>query len=663
MHVQQADYGAWPSPISAQMVARSGVRLEAVAFAEDGALWWAERRPTEGGRTALVRRDPNGDVADGVPTGFDVRTRVHEYGGGAWLPVPGGVVAARWDDQRLYLLDGAAEPIALTPPPPQPQGDRYADLVLASGGDEVWCVRERAAGPGVERDLVAVPLDGSGAVRTIVVDGHFLSSPRLAPDGRHLAWLTWEHPRMPWDGTELRVAQIAGDGAIGVARTLLGGVAESVFQPEWAGPDRLYAVSDRSGWWNLHEVGLDGSVRALCPRAEEFGAPQWQFGMATHGLLDDGRIAVLHGTGVWSLGVLDPATGSLTDVSTPYTEWAPGLRVRGAVVAAVASSPAVPPTVVTVDTATGQVSEERRSVEALPDPRYLPEVRAETLTAADGRDVHVLVSPPRNPDVTVSSGRRPPYVAFVHGGPTGRAPAVLDLQKAFFTSRGIGVVDVNYGGSAGYGRAYRDRLRGQWGVVDVEDVAASVASLVERGDADGQRLAVRGGSAGGWTVLAALTRTDVFAAGTSYYGVADALALAEHTHDFESRYLDGLLGPLPQARSVYLERSALSHVDRLRCPVLLLQGEEDRVVPPAQAETFRTALRAAGIPHACLLFPGEQHGFRRAETVAAAVEAELSFYGHVFGFTPPGVAPLALEGGGPPGAEPPPAGGNGAARA
>jgi dipeptidyl aminopeptidase/acylaminoacyl peptidase len=449
---------------------------------------------------------------------------------------------------------------------------------------------------------------------------------------------------MPWDATELRVGRLGTSGTVEDVTTVLGGEAESVLQPEWADVDTLYAVTDRTGWWNLHRVpAAGGPPEPLCPRAEEFGYPLWLVGQRMYGILGDGRLLVRHGTDADALGVLDPATGELTDLDLPYTSWQPLLSVAGDRVAAVAAGPATAPAVVLVDVAAGTSTELRVSLMDPPDPAYLPEPRAVTVPGPGERDVHAWVYPPRSPDAVAPAGELPPYVVFVHGGPTTHSPGVLDLEKAYFTSRGIGVVDVNYGGSTGYGRAYRERLRRQWGIVDVEDCVATVQALVRDGLADEARLAIRGGSAGGWTTLAALTGTEVFAAGTSHYGVAELIAFAAETHDFESRYIDGLVGVLPQDRDVYVERAPLSHVDRLSCPVLLTQGLEDRVVPPSQAEQFVAALERKGIPYAYLAFEGEQHGFRRAETVVAALEAELSFYGQVLGFTPPGVPVLPLS--------------------
>lgn len=647
--MKTAPYGTWQSPISARLVAEGRVRLEEVGFGAGGSLWWSEGRPAEQGRSVVVTRRADGTTVDALPPGFNARTRVHEYGGAAWTVMGTALVFANWDDQRLYLVDGR-DPTPLTPEPAQPQGDRYADLVASPAGDEVWCVRERASGDGVERHIVAVPLDGSGRVRTLVADGHFLSNPRPSPDGRHLAWLTWDHPRMPWDGTELRVAPIAGDGSIAPAATVLGGEEESVFQPEWAGPDALYAVSDRSGWWNLYRVGLGGGVTALWEAAEEFGAPQWQFGMATYGVLANRRLAVLHGVGRLGLSILDPATGSRERVDTPLEDWAPRLRVDGNRVADICGGPLVAACVATLDVGSGQFDVARSALDVSVDQAYLPEPRAQSFPGLQGRKVHAFVYPPHNPDFGAPGGERPPFVAFVHGGPTSQTDTVLNPMIAFFTSRGFGVVDINYGGSTGYGREYRNRLAGQWGIVDVQDVVAAVQGLAQQEEADGDRLLIRGGSAGGWTVLAALTGTDVFAGGASYYGVADLMGLVEDTHDFESRYMDGLVGPLPQSRRLYAERSPLSHVDEVSCPILLLQGLEDKIVTPRQAEMFRDALQKKGITHAYLAFEGEQHGFRRAENVERALEAELSFYGQVLGFVPPDVPVLPLAGATPTGA-------------
>jgi len=647
-----ARYGAWPSPIGASDVAVAGIRLSGPTTVHTDSgdeVWWAEARPTEGGRTVIVRRDAAGAVSDVLPAGWNARTRVHEYGGTAWLPLPGGGLAfADWSDQRVYRLDpGSTAPTPLTPEPAEAAGLRYADPVLAPGGEEIWWVREAHDQGTIRRHIVAVPVSGAAAadpaaVREIAGGSDFLAFPRPAPDGRRLAWIAWDHPRMPWDGTELRVGELGPAGTVTSVATVLGAPDESVLQPEWADADTLYAVSDRSGWWNLYRLPAGGGEpEPLCPRAEEFGHPLWQLGMTTYAVLADGRLVVRHGTDTLALGVLDPATGELTDLDLPYTLFG-SVDVDGDTVLTTAASPVEPPEVVAVDLPTGAVTVLRRSMAEPPDPAYLPQPRSIVVAGPGERDVHAHVYPPSSPDAVAPDGELPPYVVFVHGGPTSHSPAILDLEKAYFTSRGIGVIDVNYGGSTGYGRAYRERLRREWGIVDVEDCVAAVQALVRDGLADGERLGIRGGSAGGWTTLAALTTTDAFAAGVSYYGVAELIAFTADTHDFESRYIDGLVGTLPEDRDVYVERAPLSHVDQLSCPVLLLQGLEDKVVPPSQAELFAAALEKKGIPHAYLPFAGEQHGFRKQETVVAALEAELSFYGQVFGFEPPGVPVLPL---------------------
>ncbi|HEV7897734.1 MAG TPA: prolyl oligopeptidase family serine peptidase [Planosporangium sp.] len=659
--MRELPYGEWPSPISAADVAHSGMTIGFVASIGDE-VWWDETRPQEFGRTVVVRRRGDGTVADALPQPWHARTRTQEYGGKAWLPVPAGdgrgpsLVFAHWDDQRLYLLeDGCDQPRPLTPEPAEPAALRYADPVLVGDGAEVLCVREAHHDGRVTRHIVAVPLNGSaatdgGRVREVAGGGDyaaggsdFVAHPRISPDGRRIAWIAWDHPRMPWDGTELRVARLEGGVATSVRR-LLGGPEESVLQPEWVDDATLYAVSDRSGWWNLYRVPVEaGEAAPLCPRDEEFAFPMWLLGRISYAVLGDGRLAVLHGTGTYALDILDPAIGKLGDLDLPFTVWSSTLAVAGSAVIGLAGSGQEARTLVRVEPDAGTVERLRPSLDRIPDPAYLPQVRSEALPGPHGRVVHAHISPPRNPQARAPEGEKPPYVVFVHGGPTGQSFPLLDLAIAYFTSRGIGVIDVDYGGSSGYGRAYRQMLAGQWGIVDVEDCVAAARALVDRGDADSARLAIRGGSAGGWTTLAALTSTDFFAAGVSAFGVADLLRFAADTHDFESRYLDGLVGALPQARDLYVERSPLSHVDGLSCPVLLLQGSDDRVVPPSQSLMFRDGLAAKGIPHAYVEFEGEQHGFRMESSIIAAHEAELSFYGQVLGFEPPGVPRLELS--------------------
>ncbi len=684
MVTETAPFGEWPSPIDVADVAGKQIGLASPGIDETG-VWWQESRPSEGGRLAVVCQGADGVRRDLLPMPWNARTRVHEYGGKSYLPVPGGFIFANFADQRLYLMaQGTPEPVPLTAAPTAALADRFADFVLSPAGDEVWCVRERHAASQdgtsrITRAIVAVPLGGSAAadpaaVRVLVSGSDFYAHPTPSPDGTALAFICWDHPRMPWDGTELRVAPIGdSDGPVSdqSQQLIIGGPAESVLAPAWRDDRSLYVISDRSGWWNLYLAELPQAGQAppegwlaeplaLCPREEEFAAPLWQLGTRPYALLADGRIAVVHGSGQTRLGVLDPETGQLTDLDLPYSVFGSGLSAIGRSVVTVAGGPAVPMTVIAVDIpAPGQdpqpvpPRELARSMDSRPDAAYLPVPREASLTGPSGSVVHALVYPPTNPAVQAPDGELPPYIVWVHGGPTSHVAPVLNLEKAYFTSRGIGVIDVNYGGSSGYGRAYRERLRGQWGIVDVADVMTAARALAEAGEADAKRLGIRGGSAGGWTALAAVTSGigvdgssdgGVFAAATSFYGVSDLRGFASQTHDFESRYLDGLIGPLPESDDLYTERAPVGHVTGATCPVLLLQGLDDPIVPPAQSESIAADLAAHGIPYAYLTFAGESHGFRKAETVVASLEAELSFYGQIMGFTPPGVTPVPLTG-------------------
>lgn len=659
-------YGSWPSPISAADVARARLRLSFPSVVGDD-VWWQETRPEEGGRATVIHLK-DGHRTELLQAPWDARTRVHEYGGRSYLPIRTGagwsVVFSNYEDQRLHRLDeGDPKPYPLTPEPAVPAGLRYADYVLSPDGTEVWCVCEgHIAEPsaaegeqsadeqpvtGIRRAIVAVPLDGSaagdaGAIRELVSGAQFYAGPVPSPGGGHLAWVQWNHPRMPWDGTEVRVAVIE-DGAVVAPRTVKGGLTESALAPLWRDDESLYVISDWPGWWNIYQVGLHGeSAQAEYPAEEEFAAPLWQLGGMPYALLGDGRLAVLHGEGDMRLGVYDPETLDLVDLEVPYEHWAPQLSTDGTTIVGIAGGPDLPASVVRVDTTTGRVEALRRKRAELPDVAYLSRPRAERLEGPFGRPVHAYVFPPTNPEAAGPDGELPPYVVFVHGGPTGRVSTVLDMERAYFTSRGIGVIDVNYGGSAGYGRAYRERLRRQWGVVDVEDAVAAARALVDGGIADPARLAIRGGSAGGWTTLAAVTQTDVFKAATSYFGISDLQRFAESTHDFESHYLFGLIGPLPGFERAYEERSPINRADRTACPVLLLQGLSDPIVPPDQSERFAQALAEKKMPYAYLTFEGESHGFRKADTVIRCLEAELAFYGQTLGFEPRGVEPVNL---------------------
>jgi dipeptidyl aminopeptidase/acylaminoacyl peptidase len=631
--LQVAPYGSWRSPISAELVAAGGVALEEVKVAGD-AVRWLEGRPLEGGRRVVCGVAPGGggEPQDLTPEGFNVRTRVHEYGGGSWAVHGDILFFANFDDQRLYRQDPGSPPRPITPEPPTLAAHRYADAAITPDGRVLVCVRERHEADGVINELVTLPADGSEPPAVLAGGRDFYASPRLSPDGRRLAWLEWDHPNMPWDGTELKVAELSSGVPVGEPRREAGGPDESIFQPEWSPGGTLHFVSDRTGWWNLYRI-QDGQVEALAPMQEEFGHPQWVFGLARYAFLPGGRIACIHGLGpLQRLGVLDP-DGHLADLDLPFTAfYPPQLRAVGDRLACVAGSPTRDAAVVLIDPAGGQVEVLRQSGDQELDPGYLSVPRQIEFPTEGGQTAYALYYPPANRDFTGPDGERPPLLVTSHGGPTAEVVSLLADGYQFFTSRGIAVVDVDYGGSTGYGRAYRQRLAGRWGIVDVDDCVAAARFLADGGEVDPRRLAIRGGSAGGYTTLCALTFRDLFAAGASYYGVADAEALARDTHKFESRYLDRLIGPWPQAAELYRQRSPIHHTERLSCPVILLQGLEDEVVPPAQAERMAAALDAKGIPHAYLAFPGEQHGFRRSENIKRAVEAELYFYSRVFGF-------------------------------
>ncbi|MFF0396603.1 S9 family peptidase [Streptomyces sp. NPDC005248] len=660
--VSTGAYGTWPSPVGARLAASHDGRPEYVGVVGDE-VWWTEPRPAEAGRRALVRRRADGTTESVLPVPWNVRSRVIEYGGRPWAGAgrtDGGplVVFVNFTDQRLYAYapDGSGEPWPLTPLSAVGGGLRWVDpqLHLDRGErGEVWCVLEEFTGEApteVRRVIAAVPLDGSaaedrGAVRELSDDRHrFVTGPKVSPDGLRAAWIAWDHPRMPWDGTEVMLADIAADGTFHSARSFGGGPGESVPQIEWTTDGQLLFASDRSGWWNLYRADPHRGTVALCTREQEFAGPLWKIGLGWFRPLENGLIATIHGKGTTTLGILDPETGELADIAGPWTEWAETLAVHGSRVIGVAASPRSAYEIVELDTTTGRSrilgARHRDDV----DPAYYPEPHQRTFTGPGGRDIHTHIYPPRNPERVGPEGELPPYVVWAHGGPTGHAALVLDLEIAYFTSRGIGVVEVNYGGSTGYGRTYRNRLRRQWGVVDVEDCAAVAQALATEGAADPDRAAIRGGSAGGWTTAASLTSTDVYACGTISYPILDLNGWGtDETHDFESQYLESLIGPLAEVPDRYRERSPINRTDRLTTPFLLLQGLDDVICPPAQCERFLAAIEGRGIPHAYLAFEGESHGFRRADTMIAALEAELSLYAQTFGIDRPDVPQLELK--------------------
>ena len=642
-------YGEWPSPVTAASLVQGAAGISEVIAdpVRPWLLWWAESRPDEGGRTAVMRCDlGSNDTQEVTPEGANVRTRVHEYGGGAWWPHDGSLYYVEFADQRLRRLDAPGEePVLLTAEPPEPRAWRYADGRVTPDGRWSVCVRERHdTGGEPANELVAVVADGSQQVETLWAGGDFVMTPRVSGDGSMLAWISWDHPNMGWDATRLHVHRL-GDGELGEELMVLGRQGDrSMCEPGWdpgtaGSAPRLMVCSDHDDWWGLYEVDLGaGDLVPIVVGEFDVATPPWVFGMqrwaaaggtvaAAAGMPSGDRI-VVDGR---SVAVADSSISSLT-IGRDGPDGAPVLAYAGAgyrhetEVAALSIDSGGHP--------------ERGAVRPARDlgldPGLLVEPEAITFPTGPGGAAvaHALYYPPANPACAGPPGERPPLLVMAHGGPTSAARRQLQLGIAYWTSRGIAVVDVDYRGSTGYGRRYRRALDGAWGVADVEDCVAAARFLADRGDVDPERLMIRGGSAGGFTVLASLALHDVFAAGASRYGVADLEALAVDTHKFESRYLDRLVGPYPEARDTYRARSPINHLDGFDAPMIVLQGDEDEIVPPAQSEMIVEALEAKGVPVAYLLFEGEQHGFRSADNIVAALEAELAFFGRILGFTP-----------------------------
>ena len=622
-------FGSWPSPLDAGLIAAATMRLGQIALRGD-AIVWSEGRPQEQGRVVLVRHRAGEALRDLNPAPFSARTRAHEYGGGAFVLLADSVVFAHDDDQQLWRIAADGVPAPLTTEPQQ----RYADMVVDGSRARLIAVREdhRAGSITAVATLVGVALDG-GAVRVLVQGHDFFSSPVLSPDGRQLAWLSWDHPNMPWDGCELWLADVADDGSLSNPRCVAGGPRESIFQPAWSPRGELHFTSDRSGWWNLYRL-RGGEVQALHPMQAEFGEPQWAFGMSCYGFDGRGRIVcTVRRGGDAQLARLDAESGAFEWLATPFRV-IEGLRVAGDVAAFIGGSPTRAEAIVRLDLRTLAHEVLRPSSSAALDAAYVSHAEAISFPTEGGREAHAYFYAPTNPAHRGPAFARAPLIVTNHGGPTGCTDAALALHYQFWTTRGFAIVDVNYGGSSGYGRAYRERLNGQWGVVDVDDAINAARFLIARGDVDAQRVVVRGSSAGGYTALSALTFRGFFKAGASHYGIGDLEALVQDTHKFESRYLDTLIGPYPAAKALYHARSPVHHTARLASPMILFQGSEDKAVPPAQAQAMFDAVNAKGLAVAYLLFDGEQHGFRRSQTIRRVLEAELYFYGKVFGFEP-----------------------------
>ena len=634
-----APFGSWKSPITADLIVGETIRLGQLAMQGDD-VFWTEGRPQEQGRNVLVWCSADGRTTDLTPVPLNVRSRAHEYGGGAFSVGRKAGFFTNDADQQVWRIRADETPQPLT----ADAGTRHADLAVDAHRKRLICVREDHRIEGAEATTTIVGIKLASGVAQVLVSGHdFFSTPRLSPDGRQLAWLSWDHPNMPWDGTELWLADVLADGTLGQHVKVTGGVRESIFQPSWSPQGELHFVSDRSGWWNLYRQRGD-AAQALHPMAAEFGVPQWSFGMSTYGFDGRGRIVCTYvDAGRSRLAVIDADAGVFESIETPFCSIGE-LQVGTDFVVFIGATATAAAAVVRLDLNTRALRTLRQSSRANVTAGYVSIAQAFTYPTEGGLQAHAFFYPPTNRDFIGPEGERPPLIVISHGGPTGSTDGAFKWSHQYWTSRGFAVADVNYGGSSGYGRAYRERLNGQWGVVDVDDSINAARFLIDRGDVNPQRIAIRGASAGGYTTLCALAFRDFFKCGASHYGIGDLEALVRDTHKFESRYPETLIGPYPARRDLYHARSPVNFADRLSSPMILFQGAEDKAVPPAQAQAMFDAVRAKGLPAALLLFPGEQHGFRRAENIRRTLEAELYFYGRIFGFTPAdAIEPVPIE--------------------
>jgi dipeptidyl aminopeptidase/acylaminoacyl peptidase len=629
---QEQRFGSWVSPISIDHVIRGGIRFGGMIVDESG-ISWTEGRPAEAGRSTLLRMDASG-ITELTPAPFNVRSRVHEYGGGAWVTVGESVVFSHMADNLLYRIeDGVIRPITAD------SDLRYADLQYDRAHDRLFAIREDHSVAEAEPVNTLVMLDPAGpnpdGGRIVVSGTDFVAAPCLNASGDRLAWLSWNHPNMPWDGCNLFVANIDASGHLHHIRQVAGGQSESIVQPRFLPDGRLGFVSDRSGWWNLYAASTSGEITPLALMEADFGYPAWQFGESIWDIVDDRTLVTAwHSEGFAAIGTLDLETGELRPLDQPFTTIRTVRAIPGENAAlAIVGSATEPTQIERFDLATGEYRKLRGEDIAIDRAEFsVPE--SISWPTPDGATAYGFYYPPTNPRFTGTPGELPPLIVETHGGPTGATTSSFSWGIQFWTSRGFAILDVNYGGSVGYGRAYRTRLNGKWGIVDVHDCISGVEALIARGLADRERVIIRGGSAGGYTTLVALTTSHVFRIGVSYYGVGDLEALATDTHKFESRYLDTLIGPYPERRDVYIERSPIHHTNRLAAAMLLLQGLDDKVVPPNQSEAMAAAVRAKHLPVALIEFEGEGHGFRGEAAQRRSLEAELSFYSQMLGFTP-----------------------------
>ena len=634
--MKQTPYGTWRSPLGASDLASSSISLNYVQVI-NGSAYWVESRPADGGRNVLVTNAgaDSGAHRDLTPAGFSTRTRVHEYGGKPFAIGRGVIFFSNFSDQRVYAQRSEQAPVALTP-----EGYRYADYELSKSGERLLCVREDHTAGGEPRNaIVALDTRTGGAGRVLFDASDFVAHPRLSPDGRRIAWIAWNHPDLPWDATTLYVANFDGTRLSGVI-ALTSGVRESVLEPCWDADGSLYFLSDRSNWWNLYRF-KDNHIGTVFTIEADIGGPLWTLGQSSYSLTGDGRAVVRYTVAAQDkLGVVDlNGSGKLRPLDLPFVGLSNIQIISSGKAAAVAASAKAEAALVAIDLGTGGYNTLRAPGSVKLDPASISVAEPIEYPTAGGLTAHAFYYPPTNPETSAVPGEKPPLVVKVHGGPTSHSKPEFALTTQYWTSRGFALLDVNHGGSSGFGRAYRERLNGNWGVVDVGDVVAAVKYLIDAGRVDGRRAAIRGGSAGGFTVLAALAFHDVFRAGANYYGVSDLEALARDTHKFEARYLDRLVAPLPQGREIYEARAPIRHLEGFKAALITFQGADDKVVPPDQSRAIVAALKAKGVPVAYIEFDGEQHGFRRAENIVRSLESELAFYGKVFGFTPEGPLP------------------------
>lgn len=633
MKDKKSPFGSWKSPISAKIAAESGITFEDLRVSKNK-LVWLEGRPYEAGRYVTVGRDINSNTKDLIPNGYNVRNAVHEYGGSSYAIHDDLLVFVNWDDQRLYKVVNRSKPQVMTNCPNIPRGERYSDLSITTDGKWLFCVKESHIEIGEpENKIIAISLDNPNVNYTVVQGRDFYSSPRVSSDGTKLCWLEWDHPNMPWDGCELHVADLQCNERFSIKREIIvsGGSNESILQPEWAPTGGLYFITDISGWWNL-SVWNGGDVKSVLVETKDHGGPAWRFGFSTYSFLSKDRIAMSSSNGLKG-EVKIIGKSDIVSLEIPHTEITYLVGDRDNLYY-VGSSPGTLPEIVRLKL-DGSIKTIKKSSDIVFNEKFFSKPEQICFQTTENEVAYANYYPPTNPDFIGLENEKPPLLVLSHGGPTSSCTTALNLKQVqYFTSRGFAVVDVNYRGSTGFGKVYRDSLKGNWGVYDMDDCISAAHFLADKGLVDRARLIIKGGSAGGYTTINALTFRDDFAVGATYYGIADLSVFIGDTHKFESKYLESLIGPYSENKSLYHERSAINYTDQLSCPMIIFQGSEDKIVPPSQAEMISNALKKKLIPYSYILFEGEQHGFRKSENIIKSQEAELFFYGKTLGFTP-----------------------------